>query len=103
MENKIAVELKSYLSVFEPMAKLFYWRTSGGAEIDFVIEIGGYLIPIEVKWRSVVKAKDVTNMYIFLKDFKKQCPWGIVLYKGKQLLKIKNNIFMVPYEYFFGD
>lgn len=101
VENKIAIELKSYLSIYDPSAKLFFWRSSGGAEIDFLIEKRGQLIPVEVKWRSAVSLKDVTGMQVFLQDFKNEAPWGIVLYKGKQLLKIKENIFLVPYEYFF--
>ena len=102
VENKIAIELKSYLSIYEPSAKLFFWRSSGGAEIDFLIERGDQLIPVEVKWRSSVSLKDVTGMQVFLQDFKNEAHWGIVLYKGSQLLKIKENIFLVPYGYFFG-
>ena len=101
VENKIAIELKSYLSIYEPSAKLFFWRSSGGAEIDFLIERGDQMIPVEVKWRSTVSVKDVTGMQVFLQDFKNEAHWGIVLYKGRQLLKIKENIFLVPYEYFF--
>ena len=102
VENKIAIELKSYLSIYEPSAKLFFWRSSGGAEIDFLIERGDQMIPVEVKWRSTVSLKDVTGMQVFLQDFKNEAHWGIVLYKGSQLLKIKENIFLVPYEYFFA-
>lgn len=102
VENKIAIELKSYLSIYEPSARLFYWRSSGGAEIDFLIERGDRMIPVEVKWRSSVSPKDVTGMQVFLQDFKNEAPWGIVLYKGNQLLKIKENIFLVPHEYFFA-
>lgn len=102
IENKIAIELKSYLSIYEPAAKLFFWRSSGGAEIDFLIERGDQLIPVEVKWRSDIRLKDLTGMQVFLQDFKNEARWGIVLYKGSQLLKMKENIFLVPYEYFFA-
>lgn len=100
VENKIALELRTVLSAYEPSAKLFYWRTSAGAEIDCVIEIKGRLIPVEVKWKETLKAKELTSIEIFLKDFKKYCPWGIILYRGKELLKIKDKIFLVPFEYF---
>ena len=102
VENKIAIELKSYLSIYEPAAKLFFWRSSGGAEIDFLIERGDQLIPVEVKWRSDIRLKDLTGMQVFLQDFKNEAHWGIVLYKGSQLLKMKENIFLVPYKYFFA-
>jgi predicted AAA+ superfamily ATPase len=99
-ENKIAIELKTILSAYEPSAKLFYWRTSGGAEIDFIIESRGRLIPIEVKWKMALKPRDMASMDIFCKDFKDNSPWGIILYKGKDLIKVKENIFLVPFEYF---
>ena len=99
-ENKIAVELKTVLAAYEPAAKLFYWRTSGGAEIDFVVEFQGRLIPIEVKWKRALKSKDIASMDMFCKDFKDSSPWGIILYKGKDLIKIKENIFLVPFECF---
>jgi hypothetical protein len=102
IENKIAIELKSYLSIYEPAAKLFFWRSSGGAEIDFLIERGEQLIPVEVKWRGDIRLKDITGMQVFLQDFKNEARWGIVLYKGSQLLKMKENIFLVPYQYFFA-
>ena len=79
-----------------------FWRSSGGAEIDFLIERGNQLIPIEVKWRTDIRLKDVTGMQVFLQDFKNEARWGIVLYKGSQLLKIRENIFLVPYKYFFA-
>ena len=100
VENKIAIKLKTHLATFSPMAKIFYWRTSSGAEIDFIIERKGEFIPLEVKWKESVSAKDLVSMQIFLKDFKAFCPWGIVLYRGSELLKIKENIFLVPYGYF---
>ena len=32
-----------------PRPEIFYWRTSVGDEVDFVIETGGRLLPVEVK------------------------------------------------------
>jgi hypothetical protein len=46
-ENFVASEL------FKKEFELKYWRTKSGAEVDFVIESGGKLTPIEVK--SVLK------------------------------------------------
>jgi len=43
LENYVFLELKKN---FE---KIKYWRTSGGAEIDFILEIEKEILPIEVK------------------------------------------------------
>ncbi len=102
VENKIGIELKARLSSKFPSAKLFYWRTAGGGEIDFIIEYAGRLIPIEVKWKAIVKTKDVVNMRVFLEDFRGEAPFGIILYKGKELLRLDKGIFLVPHEYLFS-
>ncbi len=101
VENKVALELKTFLSVYLPLAKLFYWRTSAGAEVDLLVENSGQLIPIEVKWRESVAKRDIKGLDSFFNTFK-DAPWGMVLYKGKQLLRLKDNIFLVPFERFFG-
>lgn len=101
LENKIAIEFKSLLSVYMPMAKLFYWRTSGGAEIDLLVEHKGKLFPIEVKWSGKIDRYDLNSMKVFLKDFKKEASWGMVLYRGKSILRAVDNIFLVPFDYLF--
>ena len=83
------------------MAKLFYWRTSAGTEIDFVIEHKGRVIPIEIKWAEKISRQELKSMEIFLQDFKSSSPWGAVLYRGRNLLKIKESIFLVPLELVF--
>jgi predicted AAA+ superfamily ATPase len=98
LENKIAIELKALLSVFMPLAKLFYWRTSAGAEVDFIIEHKGKVIPIEVKWAERIDHYDLRGIEAFLKDFRGSADWGIVLYQGNNLLKVKDNLFLVPFD-----
>jgi predicted AAA+ superfamily ATPase len=100
VENKIILELKTLISVYLPLAKLFYWRTSAGAEVDLVIEYNEKLIPIEIKWSEIVEYRAIAGMYSFMDDFKTRVPFGVVLYRGKNLLKFKENIFLVPYELF---
>lgn len=102
VENKIILEMRTLLSHYLPLAKLYYWRTSGGAEIDMVVENSKQLIPIEVKWMEKVSYRETVSMEVFLKDFKKYAPFGIVLYRGKELLKLRDNIFLVPFRQFLG-
>ena len=58
------------------------------------------LIPIKIKWSETVEYRNIAGMYSFMDDFKIRVPFGIVLYRGKNLLKFKENIFLVPYERF---
>lgn len=96
LENKMAIELKVLLSAFMPWAKLYYWRTNAGAEVDFIISSKDKLIPIEVKWSEKIDHYELRGIEQFLKDFRNRTSYGIVLYRGKNLLRIKNNLFIVP-------
>lgn len=49
LEHFIACELHRRLGTLWPEAALFHYRTRGGAEVDFVVEVGRELWGIEVK------------------------------------------------------
>jgi predicted AAA+ superfamily ATPase len=40
---------------------LYYWESSGTAEVDFVVEIGGAFIPVETKSADNTKAKSLAQ------------------------------------------
>jgi predicted AAA+ superfamily ATPase len=102
VENRIAVEMKALLSAYLPLAKLYYWRTSGGAEVDLVVEHDGRLIPIEVKWSEQVSKRDLRGLESFFHDMGSDAPWGAVFYRGTQLLKLNNKVLLVPYHRLWG-
>ena len=45
----------------------FYWESARGAEIDFVIQRGGRLIPVEVKSADNTKAK---SLKVYMETYK---------------------------------
>ena len=49
LENLVLHDLLAWRDARIEHAELGYWRTSIGEEVDFVIEAGGKLLPIEVK------------------------------------------------------
>lgn len=49
LESWVAGELRKHLSPLDPMDTLHYWRSSSGAEVDFVLERPGGLLALEVK------------------------------------------------------
>ena len=50
-------------------AELGYWRTSIGEEVDFVIEAGGRLLPIEVKSGGRPRPGDAANLRSFRNEY----------------------------------
>ena len=68
---------------------LYYWKNNNTAEIDFVIQRGTDVIPVEVKSGTRVRSK---SMGIFLSQY--QCPYGIRI--SKKNFGFENNIKSVP-------
>lgn len=68
---------------------LLYWKNDNTAEVDFVIQKGIDVIPIEVKSGLRVRSKSVS---IFLEQY--QCPYAIRL--SKKNFGYENNIKSVP-------
>lgn len=67
LENVIGLELKKNL----PQGTyLHFWRTQKGAEVDFILQTGAELVPIEVKVSSLKKPKITRGLSNFIKAFK---------------------------------
>ncbi|KAA6338999.1 hypothetical protein EZS27_013028, partial [termite gut metagenome] len=68
---------------------LLYWKNDNTAEVDFVIQKGVDVIPIEVKSGVRVRSK---SLGIFMEKYK--CPYGIRI--SKKNFGFENGIKSVP-------
>jgi predicted AAA+ superfamily ATPase len=68
---------------------LFYWKNDNTAEVDFVIQSGMEVIPVEVKAGVRVRSK---SLGIFMEKYK--CPYGIRI--SKKNFGFENGIKAVP-------
>ncbi|MBM4222947.1 MAG: ATP-binding protein [Gammaproteobacteria bacterium] len=66
-EHFIALELRACLSYTRSYQKLFYFRSTQGDEVDFII---GNVCAIEVKAADHVKDKHLTGLQLFQKEMK---------------------------------
>ena len=81
---------------------LYYWRTSNGAEVDFVIEYHDKLIPIEVKGGVRVKKLALRGIKSFMESQTyKKVPFGIVLYRGDDVIYLDEKIIGIPLTFIF--
>ena len=55
-------------------AKIKFWRDSNGLKVDWVIEIDGAMIPIEVKYNDSPDGKMIKGCMAFLAEY--DCPMG---------------------------
>ncbi len=69
LETLFYQELKALNDYFNLGYKIFYWRTTHGEEIDFVIYGPRGLKAFEIKRSRRFSSKDLSNLKIFLKDY----------------------------------
>jgi predicted AAA+ superfamily ATPase len=77
--------------------KLSYYRTSDGAEIDFIVEKEEELIPIEVKWTENPSLKDARHLKSFIAEHSERCKGGIVVSRCPYPLALDEKIRAVPW------
>lgn len=67
VENIVFLRLKIILENFN---KINFWRSKAGAEVDFIIDLNGEILPIEVKFSEFDKPETSRSLASFIKSFK---------------------------------
>jgi predicted AAA+ superfamily ATPase len=76
---------------------VYFWRTSIGNEVDFVVEIGGKLIPIEVKLSATLHPSMANGIVAFQKDLGKKVASGFVIHPGDIRLPLAPRVVGIPF------
>lgn len=97
LENIIGLELKKNMPAG---TYLHFWRTQKGAEVDFVLQSGTELIPIEVKLSSLNTVGITRSLSNFIREFKPKR----AIFVNRNYLEIKKiagtEVIFVPYYIF---
>lgn len=96
LENLVLNQILAWRETVIPRPEIHYWRTHSGLEVDFVIEQGRRLLPIEVKSAARVRLADTKGLVAFLEEHPKAAPFGIVLYRGSEMTMLTQRIVAVP-------
>jgi len=96
LENSVLSGLTTWAETHPSRPNLFFWRTAGGAEVDFVIEQSRRLLPVEVKSSTRLRLADVRHLETFLADYGERAPFGIVLHDVSHPHRITRRIVALP-------
>ncbi len=98
-EAFVLLNLTVYASVLG--GDIFYFRTQGGMEkeVDFIFEKDKNVVAVEVKLSDNVSVRDINNM-LFFKEVSKRFTGGLIVYAGREIKQIGQNIFAVPWQLF---
>ncbi len=97
LENLVLQDLLAWRDAREGRAEILFWRTSAGQEVDFVIEAGGQLLPLEVKTSSRARAQDTAGLRAFRAEYRDTARAGLLLYAGEEFEWLTHDVLAVPW------
>jgi predicted AAA+ superfamily ATPase len=98
-EHAVVLEIIRRIRALNKNYKVCYWRTSGGAEVDCVIDLGQKVIPIEIKAGKRTSPSELRGLSSFLDEYKSVADEGLVVTMGERPEKLSKNITALPWNY----
>jgi len=95
-ESLVYLHLNTLTQLMVPKARLFYWRTTTGKEVDFVLEWGRKLLAVEVKLTDTPRFSDVANLRLFLDEYPETSA-AILVYTGDEIKIMHEKIVAIPW------
>jgi predicted AAA+ superfamily ATPase len=100
-ETMIFQHLRTLTSLLTPKARLYFWRTRSGDEVDFVVEHGRRLLAIEVKLTDQPGYRHAAGLRQFSQDYP-AAVGGLLLHRGTDIRRLAENIVAVPWSVLTG-
>jgi uncharacterized protein len=97
LEGLILQHLRAWCDYSAEQSKCYFWRTRGGAEVDFIVYGPNHFYAVEVKNSKSIFSTDLRSLKTFHEDYPEATP--LILYRGKDKLRL-DNILCWPVEEF---
>jgi len=97
LENLVLMDLLSWREGRTSAAEVLYWRTASGEEVDFVVEAGNDLIPIEVKATARPRVSDAKHLRTFRDEYGRKSRTGLLLHTGDRIEWLAPGILAAPW------
>jgi len=94
-QNFIFHRLKEHIQ--GTSSQIHYWRNTNKAEVDFVLDEGSNLIPIEVKFQKLIKPNPGRSLLSFIAQYKPEKAYVIHLGKEMRRLIDKTELIFLPF------
>jgi hypothetical protein len=99
-ETFVLSQIRAWAETLAPKPAVYHWRTVDGREVDFVLEQGKLVLPIETKLGKEVTFSDTAHLREFMK-FHPETKLGAVIYSGERIEMIDEKIVALPLEAVF--
>ena len=97
LENIVLHDLLAWRDARLDYADIFHWRTTLGEEVDFVVETGDGLLPIEVKATARPRLRDAAHLRTFRAEYGEQSRAGLLLHTGNTIEWITPDVLAAPW------
>ena len=97
LENIVLNSLLAWRDARPGPVDIFHWRTASGEEVDFVIEAGDDLLPVEVKSSARPRLRDGEHIRTFRSEYGEQARAGLVLHDGREVKWLTPNVLAAPW------
>lgn len=97
LENVVLTDLLAWAGGVPERPNVLHWRTATGAEVDFVVELPGRLLPIEIKSARRVMNADARHLRSFLADYSDSAPGALLLYDGDEVFWVERGVLAAPW------
>ena len=94
-ENWFLNEIQAWLDTQAENRQIYFWRTAGGAEVDFVVTLGKQVIPFEITFASQIETKKLNNLKSFMTSTP-ETSIGVFCYMGHLSFNQENRILFLP-------
>ena len=96
-ENVVLNDILAWRDSQADQSEVFHWRTSNGAEVDFVIESRNTLLPIEVKATTRPRYDDARHLGTFRNEYGERAKPGLVIHDGERLEWLTSDALAIPW------
>ncbi len=97
METAVLSEIFKTLTHRGIDPRIFFWRTVAGTEVDFLVESGEKLVPIEVKLSATPHPAMASAIKTFQNDFQDKAMPGYVIHPGDVMLPLGSGVVALPF------
>jgi hypothetical protein len=95
-ETAVLSELLRTLTHRGTEPQIFYWRTAAGTEVDFIVDTGRQLVPIEVKLTATPRPETASGIRSFQGDLGRRAGRGFVVHPGSIRLPLGPHVAALP-------
>jgi len=97
LENVVLSDLVAWRDAHPATPQVLHWRTVNGEEVDFVVELGDRLLPIEVKATTRPSPSDARHLRTFCEQYGEAVPGGLLLHGGEEVVWLARGILAAPW------